>query len=64
MLTMRDGTATRERIEQAAMALFVSQGVSETPQAFRGLPTPQVGLKVVRLQFEQQVQRVDEVGQP
>jgi AcrR family transcriptional regulator len=27
---MRDGTATRERIEQAAMGLFVSQGVSET----------------------------------
>jgi AcrR family transcriptional regulator len=27
---MRDGTATRERIEQAAMGLFVSQGVTET----------------------------------
>jgi AcrR family transcriptional regulator len=27
---MRDGTATRERIEQVAMGLFVSQGVSET----------------------------------
>jgi AcrR family transcriptional regulator len=27
---MRDGTATRERIEQTAMALFVRQGVSET----------------------------------
>jgi len=27
---MRDGTATRERIEQTAMALFVAQGVSET----------------------------------
>jgi AcrR family transcriptional regulator len=27
---MRDGTATRERIEQTAMGLFVSQGVSET----------------------------------
>ena len=27
---MRDGKATRERIEQAAMGLFVSQGVSET----------------------------------
>jgi AcrR family transcriptional regulator len=27
---MRDGTATRERIEQTAMALFVSQGVTET----------------------------------
>lgn len=27
---MRDGTATRERIERAAMALFVAKGVSET----------------------------------
>jgi AcrR family transcriptional regulator len=27
---MRDGTATRERIEHTAMRLFVSQGVSET----------------------------------
>jgi AcrR family transcriptional regulator len=27
---MRDGTATRERIEQTAMGLFVAQGVSET----------------------------------
>jgi len=27
---MRDGTATRERIEQTAMRLFVSQGVTET----------------------------------
>ena len=27
---MRDGTATRERIERAAMSLFVAQGVSET----------------------------------
>ena len=27
---MRDGTATRERIEQTAMALFVNQGVTET----------------------------------
>jgi AcrR family transcriptional regulator len=27
---MRDGKATRERIEQAAMGFFVSQGVSET----------------------------------
>lgn len=27
---MRDGTATRERIEQVAMGLFVTQGVTET----------------------------------
>lgn len=27
---MRDGTATRERIEQTAMGLFVAQGVTET----------------------------------
>ena len=27
---MRDGTATRERIERVAMGLFVAQGVSET----------------------------------
>jgi AcrR family transcriptional regulator len=27
---MRDGTATRERIEETAMALFVSKGVTET----------------------------------
>jgi AcrR family transcriptional regulator len=27
---MRDGTATRERIERAAMGLFVAQGVTET----------------------------------
>jgi AcrR family transcriptional regulator len=27
---MRDGTATRERIEQTAMALFVAKGVAET----------------------------------
>lgn len=27
---MRDGTATRERIEQTAMGLFVTQGVTET----------------------------------
>lgn len=27
---MRDGTATRERIEQTAMGLFVTQGVAET----------------------------------
>lgn len=27
---MRDGTATRERIEQTAMGLFVTQGISET----------------------------------
>jgi AcrR family transcriptional regulator len=27
---MRDGTATRERIEQTAMGLFVAQGVAET----------------------------------
>src|SRR5262245_35645589 len=27
---MRDGTATRERIEQSAMALFATKGVSET----------------------------------
>lgn len=27
---MRDGTATRERIDQVAMGLFVSQGISET----------------------------------
>ncbi|HKW54865.1 MAG TPA: TetR/AcrR family transcriptional regulator [Stellaceae bacterium] len=27
---MRDGTATRERIEQVAMRLFVTQGVAET----------------------------------
>jgi len=27
---MRDGTATRERIDQNAMALFASKGVAET----------------------------------
>lgn len=27
---MRDGTATRERLEQTAMQLFVSKGISET----------------------------------
>lgn len=45
--------------------LFIAgQRVGSTPQAFRGLAAPEMGLKVVRLQFEQRVERIDNVRRP